>query len=310
MLKKIESEYRRGRISKGLFNIWLGLNGGAYQMNDSVESMKLWKEAIKAAKQSRKTSLENIDIIKMRSSFTDSGDFVKTNLLQLYQSIGMKQFRIKGDNQKPAEYRSVYKNLVYSCPIHGLKHIRITKNITKSRKHLMFLNELFRWATRGEKTKTNLDMASLVFQAVKGGYLDVINEALGFLPIGLWNITVAAVLIMFLGSGSIKYIKNYMTENKLCCLHWKEWHKVWKPFSIAVRHTANWHDGNELSLDDISHLAYCELPIGRDLNKSDWVQENKNRTSGERPLLDIFGLDSLTDLKCHLDDIIREYHQE
>lgn len=304
-LISVERSYLENLLPDTVYASWMSINGGMYQLNNSPRSMGLWQEFFVKAKLCVKTGVDERRSRKFSPCHTISGRLVCVKLDEYYKYCGIKPFRAKA-GEGVAKIVSFKSATICFCESHKLPHLLFRRLSSYSRKDLKFLNFLYPWATRGDKTKTNLDLASIVYRAMVDGREAAVQRAFEILPLGLWNVTATAVVIMYLGSAVVDKISVILDECAACCLTNSNWQSFWKPFSIAVRRTAHWFDGTPLGLLEIAHLAYWELPIGRDLNKSDWVKEKTNRLTCTKPLVDIAGLSTVDDLRKLMIGVVEE----
>jgi hypothetical protein len=186
-------------------------------------------------------------------------------------------------------------------------HIDLNRKV-KSRRFVRILNILFNFSSPGDKSKTNLDLASLVWSLLSSGYRQKdINSIFATLSVGNANVTVVNFLISVLGGECGKEVFELW---KYDAQYWRmgnSWASYWKAVSVAARRTSHWENGDKMSLAQITGIAGLELAIGRDVNKTDWEQEIKNRTTGAWKLVNPFtGEEIYKDLAIELDKMFSQ----
>lgn len=243
-LREVEREFRGGRLPMAIFDEWMSLIGGDYQLADSAICMALWDERLREVRRMKAVPLTN-------------------------HMIGASVKRCK------------------DC---GGHHVQLVKE-PKKRKDLRWLNEIFPWSSGGDKAHTNLDLASIAFQACLKGERARINRALACLAPGIANVTATAWCVAALGNEEFERMAHLVKADKACGLDPGSYPKYFKAISVAVRRTGYWVDSAQLTITQISNLAYFELPIGRDINKSNWEEERLKRTCQTRPFYDGLGGD-------------------
>nr|QUS52824.1 RNA-directed RNA polymerase [Mute swan feces associated toti-like virus 3] len=166
----------------------------------------------------------------------------------------------------------------YKCRIHGVLRVKLTK-AAKSRNSIKLLNKVYPWTNIVDKRHTNLDLASLCCYAVRLGMLDEVNAALALCPVGRWNCTATAVVVAGLGTAGFPLMAKLMDADKACCLANESWAGYCQSVGTAVRRNGIWVDRRRLREQEIVHLAYWDLAIGRHGRVSDWVEEKRKRTA-------------------------------
>lgn len=177
---------------------------------------------------------------------------------------------------------------IYWCRSHHVLHAKLRPGNISSRRQLKPLNLLFPWYEHEDKQKTNVDLASLVFQALhrKAVSINDLNTLFQLFPVGTRNVTLTAHLLAMLGLPSWQKVKSLMLADKACCLTHQAYQKYFKAVTTAVRRLARWRDGSHLPLQDIASLAYFELSSGRACNTSSWSEEKAKRVGPVLPLKD------------------------
>lgn len=218
-----------------LYERWMALNGGNYQVGNSRPAMDLWLEFTKY-KRSDDPSVEVLNI--------------------------------------PQPSALSY----YTCRKHSLKTIKINWSRVKSRKDVLFSNEIWSYSSDADKNKTVLDVASILWHAKHHKLTHLVDAMLPYLSIHFRNITVASLLIHAVGNPSIGCLYTLWSQLSMCCLTESDFKNSAKALSTAIRRTQHWPDGKPAKLAHIAHCAYFELAIGRSRNTSDWEVEERKRT--------------------------------
>nr|QUS52818.1 RNA-directed RNA polymerase [Mute swan feces associated toti-like virus 2] len=245
VLRRIEAMYRGGWISAQLYDSWMGVNLPLYQVAGSSEAMRLWADRLPFV------------------SVAETG-----SVADIMYGIGKSNSR--------HTLRSKYIRFKYCRHHNKTVKVQITK-VPVTRLDIKILNVLFPFSAKSDKAHTNLDVASLVLILCKQGHIEKVNRALSMYPINRYNVTVAAGLIMAVGSDSSEKMFRLWEHDKACCLAQETYAKYCQSIGTALRRNAKWYDGKDLAAEEVAHLAYWDLPIGRQNNVSDWPEEARKR---------------------------------
>lgn len=268
ILHIIEDYYHRHYLSEPVYNVWMNLNNNDYQLGNNDDLLKLWDDRLPIKNLDVNQILNNIDKgnrIKMRD---DKSDDMCNEFVEMCEK---KHMRLNYQCVKLTE-----------C-INGGYHVTLF-NVT-NRKQVKILNHLFPWGSHEDKQKTNLDFASLVFQACKSGKTKEVNLFLRHISVGLVNCMATGLLIMALGNKVWPYVSNLIKNDQTCCMNLESHKTYFKAISVAIRRTSRWPDGKHADAEQVANLAYTELSIGRSINKVDWEDEKKKRIGPVLPLI-------------------------
>lgn len=275
-LMEVETMFKWGWMLPQTYNRWMAANGGSYQLGVNPELLKLWDERL-----------------PFKKSLSLHFD---TEL----QNVAGTIFKIK------------------RCTKHKLSaHVKINvpKNRSLPRDELKPLNKMFPFSSPADKAKTNLDLASLVTQALKLKMGEQVNAALSILPIGTNNSIACAMVMHAMGNEFAPKMFSLVLSDKACCMRVDDFKGYFKAISTAIRRTSRWPDGSKATLKEVTQCAYWEMCTGRALNTSDWAKECINRTTDRLDLAppeweghsdEVSNAAFLAELKPHVVDIINE----
>nr|QYV43092.1 MAG: RNA-dependent RNA polymerase [Totiviridae sp.] len=171
---------------------------------------------------------------------------------------------------------------IFKCVVHGSLHLKLSQGYAfpSCRDEYKFLNIIFPFSSSGDKKQTNLDLASLVSQIIHlPSASPCLQSAFEAVPIGRSNIWITAFIVSLLESSTTRKLHQLIMQDGACCLSNTQVPKYFKCISVAIRRTQTLWTGERCTSEEITRLAYWELPIGRDINKSDWEKEKRNRTT-------------------------------
>lgn len=241
-LKKVQKYYDNKWISTELFDEWMAVNGGDYQLGRSGRIDYLWN--------------------LRRDYLTLENQMVK-QLKDLVDVEVLKSCPI----------------LVYKCSRHHhVYHISI-KKCKMERSKIKVINKIFPFSSEADKKKTNLDLASLISYSCKDGLWLEVNVALELLPIGTYNSVATAFLIHSIGNKYFNIMYKMIMKDRACCLQPEILCKYLKSITTALRRTSRWPNGEQASLEMVAMCSYWEHCLGRSHMLSDWDKEKSNRTS-------------------------------
>lgn len=267
----IERLYRSKYLSVGIFESWMALNAGRYQLGVNPSLLSLWKERIEF--------IQTIDSVTIQQ-LLDKGAGVRSRNRD-------NQIRLNYDELLLKDCVHVRYFKIFKCRSHKILHVSVRQGVA-ARAKLKLLNVLFPWTEYEDKQKTNLDLASLATQAIMKGYLTQVNKVLEMYPIGTLNTLVTTTLISALGNSEFERMYVLVMNDKACCMPLYNYGKYYKAISTAVRRTSHWYDGEELGLAQVSMLAYYEMGTGRAAHRTDWDEEYNKRIGPKLPLIDPF----------------------
>nr|UUV42267.1 MAG: putative RNA dependent RNA polymerase [Hattula totivirus 3] len=289
VLKVVEEAYIAHYLGYETYDKWMGLNSGDYQLGSNPALMTLWEERLLAIDV---MSEEEVDRILIKGSHVaarrtgEEGDSTRGLGLNHWLSVKTIGFRIKPCKR-------------------GGHHIEIVGRAARSRRHWKPLNCLYPWTEFEDKQKTNLDLASLIFQGLQRGHHSRIQEALNIMPVGMSNTMCTAVVAAAIGNPEWSRFYALCQEDGVCCSTLPSLKAYFKGISTAVRRLGRWVDGSIMSVAQVSATAYFELSIGRAANLTDWAEELAKRCGPELPLKDPYtGEDFMVELESHIRDII------
>lgn len=239
-LKKIQIYKDSGWISDELFDRWMSLNGGDYQLGRSGKIDWLWNE-------------RRVHLVPQNNLCVNPKDLIDIN--------DLKKFPIYLHNCKKHQH---------------IQHVEIQKcNMERSK--VKILNKLFPFSSTADRKKTNVDLASIVSNACQSGEWEAVNNAFKLVPIGTHNCTAAAILIHSLGNKHFHLMKRIMWIDRACCLKPEILNKYFKNITTALRRTSRWPNGDIASLETVAMCSYWEQCLGRSNMLSDWDKEMANR---------------------------------
>lgn len=297
VLQTLEVVFNAGHISYEMYDTWLRLNSGEYQLGSNPALLELWADRLlgwdvlteeladKQLKQGARVAARSKDSIgegrevDVRSSGLDD--------LLSYKTIGFR-----------------FSKCDRGC---GGYHVVITNRIPRTRKHLKPLNQAYPWTEFEDKQKTNLDLASLVYHGLTRGHGRSVQEALNVMPVGVNNTLATAIVVAAMGNPEWGRLYQLLVKDRACCLALSSYKTYFKAVSTAVRRLGRWVDGTPLPVSSVAAIAYYELSIGRAANLTDWKEEVAKRCGPKLPLKDPYtGEDFLIGLKSAIQSIIAE----
>lgn len=243
----IQHLHTNGWMPEQLFDEWMGVNGYAYQLGRNDSLLSLWDE-------------RHVETICGRTG----------KMSQLNYNVGT--FNVKHTAL-----------LIIPCKYHRHSaHVQIknNKSIAKmGRKHYKVLNKIFPPPSEVDKNKSNVDIASLIFHAVRDGKTSDINRALLTVPVGTHNPTALARVVHSIGNPSYVRMHNIIMDDRACCMAPGNTHKYFKAVTTALRRTSRWPDGQKATIEEVTACSYWEMAAGRGIFSSDWKKEKKNRVN-------------------------------
>lgn len=280
LLMYIEETYREGRLSLHWYNRWMELNTGDYQLGSNDALLSLWDERLTGADQADE------DWVR--------GQLLTGALLKYRAHRGVN----KGPPPTAVDIDTLLKTSskcvkIVKCGHKGY-HVRLYPCDKVGRSDFKILNRLFPWTEAGDKQKTNLDLASLVYQSCKRGRVAVVAGLLARVTIGQVNAVVTGMLVAALGNHMWSKMSDLIDSDKTCCLTRKGYKNYFKGISVALRRTSRWADGTRLKVKDVSMGAYWELGIGRAANLSDPAVEVEKRCGAKLELTNPYNGQPLT----------------
>ena len=291
----VEQAYFARYISYNTYDQWMMLNTGKYQLGSNDELLSLWNER-KEFSGFKSSNLTNRDLIDIA--------LIKGRQIRL-RSKGLPIVQKKEGLDHLLSLNFVGFS-VKKCQRGGM-HVKLACKNNISRNHLKPLNMLFPWLEFEDKQKTNLDLASLVFAAVKRGKISDVQKALDLVSIGSANTIITGIVIAALGNFAWPKMAYLMQKDKMCCVTDTSRKAYFKACSTAMRRTARLPDGMGLSVEEVAALAYFELSTGRAGNLTNWDEEKAKRCGPILPLIDpVAGDDLIPKIKQTLSSIIKE----
>lgn len=276
-LKKIQRYYDNKWISTELFDEWMAVNGGDYQLGRSGRIDYLWN---------------------LRRDYLTSSDQLVKQLADLVDVNCLKDCPI----------------LVKKCKRHHhIFHVEI-KKCKMTRTKIKILNKMFPFSSEADKKKTNLDLASLVNYSCLDGLWTEVNRAFELLPLGTYNSVAAAVVIHSIGNKHFNRMQRIILKDRACCLSSASFCKYLKTITTALRRTSRWPNGEHASLEMVAMCAYWEQCLGRSQMLSDWDKEKANRTTVrinlKLPLVELASEDSNKDYLVQFDKALDKIMEE
>nr|UUV42252.1 MAG: putative RNA dependent RNA polymerase [Hattula totivirus 2] len=246
-LKLVNDLFSRKLIPAELCDKWMSANSENYQLGNSEQCMKLWDE------------LNTYKCSRFQSSH--------------YSTLDWSKEKGAVELGKCSDHKGFYVKIIWS---------RI-----KSKADLKLLNEIWRWSSDADHAKTNVSAADLIWHMNSRDWCRALYDRWRRLfSVNLYNVTACSLLIHLVGNPSSGQVFRLLEERKLCCLDIDDFKAVFKAISIAIRRTGHWPCGREATLEEVTNCAAWELATGRSMNKSDWDEERRKRTTVKIPLGD------------------------
>nr|WCJ14331.1 MAG: RNA-dependent RNA polymerase [Aedes japonicus totivirus 1] len=273
-LKTIDHHYRLGLIPTKLFDEWMSANGTTYQMGNSKACMRLWDEA------------KQLPVKRVHS------DHCNNIMVPANSAVSLVQ-----------------------CKYHSGTYVKISWSRLKRKEDIKCLDEVWKWSSAADQAKTNVSAADLIWHMSSRSWCrSLFDQWSRYFNTNLYNVTVSAMLIHLTGNPSGITVFKYLESNRFCCISVDNYKDIFKTFSVALRRTGHWPDGKKASLDEVTQCAGWELAVGRSMNRSDWVDEQRKRTEAVIPLgsplirekTDKTNQEYCVRLKHHLEQIMSE----
>nr|DBA44201.1 TPA_asm: RNA-dependent RNA polymerase [Toti-like virus dasyheleae] len=284
----IEKLYLSRTISYDLYDKWMQLNTGAYQLGNSPISFELWNE--------RLSQIANHDPDNIAA------------LIRAGRTVRARDARHMID-EADGDLSSILKMKhrafnIRRCNGRGY-HVKINAASVGKRSDLAYLNVLYPWYLYQDKQMTCLDVTSLAYEMIRHGESQAVNEALSVVTVGMTNTVVTTMLIAAMGNTEWTRLHALIHDDKACCMTMSSYQGYCKSISVAVRRTSKWLDGADLTLEQVSALAYFEMATGRAMHKTDWDEERRKRCGPIVPLIDpCTGADFLPHVRIELRKIV------
>lgn len=241
----VECKYRGKVIGKLLFDKWMALNSGNYQLGVSDRCMLLWKDM---------------------ASMKQDRSCLKT----------------AGTNTLPSERFKWLTCNMHGGRYVDLKYAR-GKRMRKA--EFCVLDEFWKFSSDADKAKTNISAGQILFWVVDNPKSwELVKPYFHLLSETLSNVTVVSLVMHMIGNKSAPRMLQLMLKHKICCVTSKQFADWAKTVSIALRRTSRWPDGSMATLEEVTGCAGWELAIGRSVNITDWKEEKQKRTTVSIPL--------------------------
>lgn len=241
VLKEVEQLYKRGVLCSSTYDAWMAQNGASYQLGEGAESMRVWREVVSASPGRPSVPLSWVASV---------GPFPK------------------------------YIALVH-CPKHGGYYVKIDwQRIGNDKDSMAVFQRLWAFTSKADAAKTTINAGNMVWHMRKFSEATRLYDKWAPLfSVRLPNVTATCLLIHIVANPEADTMFDILAALDMCCMHVDSYQEVTKLISVAIRRTAKFMDGSPASLDQVCLLAGWELAIGRSLNKSDWEDERKKRTT-------------------------------
>lgn len=244
-LEIVEHYYKMSWIPAAIYDQWMELNGGDYQLGNSKTCMKLWDEVTQFNKNNRPV------------------ECVSDEFEEVLAIVG---------GLKWLEASKCVRNK-------GRYHLKIIWAEIKSKGELKALDGIWKYGSEADHNKTNISASHVIWHGRKEKHFrDSFDRMLPVLGLGARNVTATAIAIHCLGNPSVHKMIELCESVKVCCLDTERYTEFFKSLSVALRRSAHWPDGVKASLNEVAQCAGWELAIGRSMNVSDWAEEERKRT--------------------------------
>nr|UUV42489.1 MAG: RNA dependent RNA polymerase [Hanko totivirus 3] len=241
----VEHYYKMAWIPAALYDRWMELNGGDYQLGNSRTCMQLWDEVVH---------------FNRNNKVPECGPDEFVEILAVVKGVACL---------------SVCKCVRYK----GRFHLKIIWAKIRSKSELKALDEVWKYSSEADHNKTNVSVSHIVWHGRKEKHFrDSFDKMLPVLGLGARNVTATAVAIHCLGNPSVHKMIELCESVKVCCLDGNRYVDFFKSVSVALRRSAHWPSGVKASLNEVAQCAGWELAIGRSMNVSDWADEEHKRT--------------------------------
>lgn len=245
-IRIIEEYYHNHWISKRLYDEWMTVNLGDYRTTHHIDTIKLWDERLAAKK-------EDDYILRW------------TDELPIFD-----------------KENAVYYKRCNSWK--GVLHARVSYKAGYNRNRYKLLNNWFPYASNADKAKTRLDLASIVFHAVKAGRICDVNHAFKHIPMGLCNSMAVMYIINALGNRDCSKMLKLINSDGSCAMGVHAQKTYLSAVTVAIRRSKSWVDHTPVDLQAIGLCSYWYMSLGRAGMRSNWPQEYTNRIETFLPL--------------------------
>lgn len=254
MLLYATESHKLKSITTELYNQWVEQNSMEYHTSNSKYAFKLWDDRLEAFKK---------DVIS--EEMATSNENLNTEF----------------SHDLPAFVTN------YKCPIHKAWKVRFDEGYTYTsiaESATAFMHDIFPPPSKGDGHKINLPLTYLTAQMLRDGHVILVNRVLESFCIGTIENIITMHFVNILGNPAYDLFHNIMAHDHACCLTDRQYNDYAKAIGVAVRRCSRWVDGSELTQENICHLSYWEMCLGRLTNKSDWEKEKRNRCDIKLPL--------------------------
>lgn len=210
----------------------------------------------------------------------NGGDYllgIHPTTMKLWEEV-KQAAKNRGHSDSPKEGSGLGQAIqVRRCGTHGRRVFKINWKKVGARKHLKPLNSIWGWSSPADKSKTCVDVASLLYEAKLGDLTGLVDMMMPYISDQYSNVTAVGLLIHAMGNEAASRVIDIYKKYKACCMSEEQYIDFHKALSVAIRRTSRWEDGSVASVKDITAAASWELAIGRSRNTSDWAAEVHNR---------------------------------
>lgn len=237
-LRVVERYKHGGLMDSELYDKWFNANSENYQLGASEKCMQLWNDFV------------NCVICRVPIKQEELPDMTP------YQAVELKM-----------------------CKSHLGAYVKINWSHVHKRKDISVLNDVWQWSSGADHNKTSVSTIDIIWHFRKYPRLRKKYDKWAFLfSVRLSNVTVTALLIHLIGNPSFERVAGHLKRYDMCCLDTASYTVLMKNFSIALRRTAHWPNGDVATLSEVTQCSGWELAVGRSENRSDWPDEEFRRT--------------------------------
>lgn len=232
--------YHSGILCTSLYDDWMAVNGGTYQLGVGEEAMRVWTEVISAKPERPPLS--------------------KQRLLEIGSLPRFVTLR--------------------HCPKHGGFYVVIQwDRIGNDKEAMAVFQRIWKYSSTADATKTTVNAGNMVWHMRKfKEATQLYNKWAPLFSVSLANVTITCLLIHTVANPEAHTMFGLLADLDMCCMHTESYQEITKLISVAIRRTSKFANGDPASLDQVCLLAGWELATGRSLNKSDWLEEKRKRT--------------------------------
>jgi len=274
-LSRLDKDYRAGHIPPTYYDAVIALNVPDYQLAGSPACMRLWNAVNDCVKELR----------------TQGGPSAPQAVVKHFDELVVPV--LTAAKKKPAFTTTLGNPYITVVPCskgaryrHFHVELKLSRTTNVTRATLKGLNDLFPFHDETDRSACNLTFKILVLHCFQRNLGHKVKDILALNPLGRSNVSMTAQLFMSVATPHAQMMQALVRQHQFCGANDRLLAAFFKNATTAARRNSRWYDGSQLTEEQISALAYWELPFTRHGHTSDWHQEMVNRCEATIPLTD------------------------